>query len=448
MNRKLWQGGKAFKAGIEPNRIMSEDDLDTDSYLIDYEILTLLAFQVELFKERKIERKKSRAIIDCLLGIRGKYDSIPADYEDVHSFIQDIVDKKIGEDADDLRLLLSRNEEIHSDLRMFYRDHIISIQEKLYSLICSVKYMENKYDGTLPGYTHYRQAMPVSIKTYADFIASVMESKIYEFQGLLKDLSLSPLGYGSGFGNLLDIDWITLAKSLGFDSSVSNPLFLASRRPIDDFSILAALSSMMLDISRISQDLIFLSSEESGIFTLPPDYVTGSSLMPNKTNPDFLEIVQGYASTFAGNLAAVASNTINKLSGYHREFQIGKKLTIDSILKMEEIIVALSDMFSKISFNKEQSGQAIRNSTYATNFAAEKVLSGNAWRDSYSEAGKRIANNEQIPSSEVKSSIVIDKKRRDKIRLLIDGNRRRVNETIKNLVKEAGECVAQIQEIH
>ena len=448
MNRKLWQGGRAFKAGIEPNRIMSEDDVVLDGYLIDYEILTLLAFQVELFREGKIERKKSSAIINCLLEIRGKYDSIPTDYEDVHSFVQNIVDKKIGEDAENLRILLSRNEEIHSDLRMFYRDHIISIQEKLYSLICSVKEMENKFEGTLPGYTHYRQAMPVSVKTYADFIASVMENKIYEFQEVLKDLSTSPLGYGSGFGNLLDIDWSNLAESLGFNRSNLNPLFLASQRPIDDFNIMAALTATMLDISRISQDLIFLTSEELGIFTLPSDYVTGSSLMPNKMNPDFLEIVEGFASTFAGNLAAIASNTINKLSGYHREFQIGKKLTIDSIMKIEEIILALSDMFSKISFDKERASVAIQNSSYATYYAAEMVKSGDAWRDSYSEAGKRIADNDKIPVSNVKSFLAIDKKRLDTLKFLIEENLRKVNESKENLLREAEECAAQIQETH
>jgi argininosuccinate lyase len=165
-------------------------------------------------------------------------------------------------------------------------------------------------------------------------------------------------------------------------------------------------------------------------------------------NPDFLEIVEGFASTFAGNLAAIASNTINKLSGYHREFQIGKKLTIDSIMKIEEIIVALSDMFSKISFDKERAGKAIQNSSYATNYAAEMVKSGNAWRDSYREAGKRIADNDKIPVSNVKSFLSIDKKRLDALKFLIEENLRKVNESKENLLREAKECAAQIQETH
>lgn len=442
MGKKLWNGGNADDPNTNPVDIISSDDIETDKTLIEYEIITLLAYQVELFRERKINKETSRKIIACLLGLRGKYNSIPGGFEDVHSFLQYLVTEQLHEDGANLRVLLSRNEEVHTDLRLFYRDQLITIQEGLLNLINKIKGLEQRCDGVIPGYTHYRQAMPVSIKTYTDAIACTMEKKIYEIQNLKDSLSGSPLGYGSGFGNLMQIDWEKTAYLLGFARFERNPMFSASERVIDDFRVLSTLTSVMIDMSRICQDIIFYSSDELGIFAIPGGFATGSSLMPNKRNPDFLEVLEGYSALFSGNLTTIIFNSINKLSGYHREFQIGKRVVVDTLLKFQVLISSLALFFSKLTFNAERSNQVIQNSIYATHYASSLLGSGLNWTESYTKTGERVRANDPLQKVDIEPVIVIDEKRIKQLKTLISTNRNAVEAAKVNLLEEARRCLS------
>ncbi|EQD29709.1 argininosuccinate lyase, partial [mine drainage metagenome] len=146
-----------------------------------------------------------------------------------------------------------------------------------------------------------------------------------------------PMGLGSGYGSLSPVSFDQIAKYLGFDAGPKNPVAAAFYRGFDDIDVSSLLVKIMIFYSRISADMILYSSGSTPFLILPESFLTGSSLMPNKRNPDFLEMVQGYASQLTADFAASAAILANRNTGYHREFQVSKDRTVHNILLVESI---------------------------------------------------------------------------------------------------------------
>ena len=167
-----------------------------------------------------------------------------------------------------------------------------------------------------------------------------------------------PLGYGSGYGSPIPVDKKAIALRLGFQDTFNNPVHGSSLRGMDDMEVAFLEVKIMTAISRIAQDLISFSSEESGFVSLPQGFTTGSSLMPNKRNPDFLEMLQGYSSEALGKLTTSISILMNKGTGYHREFQLSKDKVIAYTVRIIDILKALKMLFSGIEI--ESSDRSLR----------------------------------------------------------------------------------------
>ncbi|HKJ96632.1 MAG TPA: lyase family protein, partial [Thermoplasmataceae archaeon] len=165
---------------------------------------------------------------------------------------------------------------------------------------------------------------------------------------------------------------------------------------------------LLLNISRISQDLIMFSGDEMPVFTLPEGFVTGSSLMANKRNPDFLEMVQGYTSEIIGKFNSLLGMVANKSSGYHRDFQISKKILVNIFQRVKMILDPLPDFFSGLTVNSGAAGLSIKNSSYATANAKAMFSLGASWKDSYSQVGKRILEGEKLDEIKPGSILSVD----------------------------------------
>jgi argininosuccinate lyase len=250
----------------------------------------------------------------------------------------------------------------------------------------------------MPGYTHYRQGMPITFQTYLDFIKNIFVYNFDKINKAINELKELPLGYGSGFGSMSDADFTEVASYLGMEKNIKNPLFSFMLYPDNYITVMSIINSFLIDISRIFQDMIIFSGDEMKIMELPPGYVTGSSLMPNKVNPDFLEIFQGYAAKSVSVMNLLYSGVINKTTGYHRDFQVLKDEVIPFMVELKSILAGFPELFSGIKFNNGASEKILGNSIYATYNSKLNFNSTGNWKESYRMVGDMIKSGNELKS--------------------------------------------------
>jgi argininosuccinate lyase len=404
--KKIWASGASDDSLPYLNRLMVDDDIRTDRNMVDYEVLSLVAYHLQIMKQDLIPRYESVRILHALAEIYSTDPDLSADLEDVHGNVEAMVIEKAGVSGKNLRLFLSRNEQIQTDILLFTRHHLLNIAWECAGIAEIILAKRDEIKGVMPGYTHYRQGMAVSSVTYMDYLASIFYNRSKKMLDALHGNEILPLGYGSGFGSLSGVDFKEVASLLGLKRGDVNPMYLASQRGMDELNSIFQLSLMMLELSRISQDFILMSGDEMPVFILPAGFTTGSSLMANKRNPDFLEMTQGYAAEIAGKISGVIMTVISKSSGYHRDFQLVKKELVDSFLLAEDILAAAGRFFSGIEFNPKGSRSIVQNSSYATANAHKLFREGKTWKDSYSAVGEMVRNGktlEEIDPEEIRS---------------------------------------------
>ncbi len=388
---KIWSGGVSEEAGKDLSDIMTVVDTQIDSMLLDYEIVSLLAYQLQLRKESLISAEDSDIILSGLLRLFGNKVTIDPAVEDVHGFVEEYLKGNGGNAYKNLRIFLSRNEQSHMDIKSFYIDHLLKISQYLTTLSETMMTRKVDFSGAMPGYTHNRQAMPIMISTYFDYFSRIFLDMSLDALDISEKFSvISPLGYGSGFGSLSPIDFKIVAKSLGFKSNAQNPMAGSFYRGIDDLDVSTLLLRIMIFLSKISQDFISFSAGDAAFIILPDGFSTGSSLMPNKRNPDFLEMVQGYASESIGRCVSTATILMNKGSGYHREFQVSKDKTIEFVILCEKILNHLQDFMSEFKIDEKKARNSMENSINATAEAFFIFQSGKSWKDSYAVVGEKV----------------------------------------------------------
>ncbi len=393
---KIWSGGAAEEGDVDLSEIMTAEDNRVDSRLVRYEILGLIAYHLELALSNVIKKDDSSEILRSLLALLNEDFMGEGSYEDVHSAVESKVNEKT-ESGKNLRLFISRNEQSHTDIRSFYLDVLLDISKALAGIAEEAKKISVPADGYMAGYTHNRQAMPVSFSTYLDYISASFADASEEALVLFnKQKKTCPFGYGSGYGSPVKVDFNAVALRLGYDGTFSNPVLEASRRGLDDLDISFLIARIMTLISRISQDFMNYSSDESAILDIPPGFSTGSSLMPNKRNPDYLEMLQGYCAEAVSGLSMAASILANRSTGYHREFQLSKDRTMESAIMTLKILKTFTSFIGRISFSKEESARKLLNSTFATDTAMDLFNGGTGWKDAYLAVGEKLKKGEML----------------------------------------------------
>ncbi len=427
---KIWSGSASPEAGNDSYKIMLEKDIKVDKYLIKYEILSLMAYNLDIYKKNIIKKDESITTLKELLNLYDRNIELDPNLEDVHGNIENIVIKETNGKSKNLRMFLSRNEQVHTDVTMFLRDILIKYEETIYN---TLKKLENiDQNGIMPGYTHYRQGMPVTYKTYIDFIENIFVYNFNKIHSIIKEINDLPLGYGSGFGSMSDANFEDVASYIGMTHKNKNPLFSFMLYADNYEMVISAVNSFLIDISRIFQDMIIFSGDEMKILDLPAGFVTGSSLMPNKVNPDFLEIFQGYAAKSISIMNLIYSSVINKTTGYHRDFQIIKDEVIPFLVELDGVMNGLPDLFSGLKFNADNSMKILNNSIYATYNSKQEFKSGSNWKESYIKTGNKIKNG--IPLETYIPEDVTSFENFDFIKNMLDTDINNRNDGIKNLL--------------
>jgi len=388
---KIWAGGIQKDHNIDSTAAFVRRDIEAEGYLMKYEILSLIAYHLDLAQSGITRKEESKCMISTLISLLHGGLKIDPEQEDVHTAVENAVMERCGDMCHNVRLFLSRNEQVHANVLMFTIERCHSIISILLDSIRSLNGRE--FRGMLPGTTHFMPAMPVTAATYSNYIENSLELAIRSIDRSLADVLVLPYGYGSGYGSPNSGKLNTMSEMIGIGPVLRNPMLASSLYQITIMQISASLAGLSIALSRMAMDLI--EYYRDGYVSLPEEFTTGSSLMPNKRNPDYLELLQGMASFASSVTIMSAMTTMNKTSGYHRDFQMIKDSYVEMLNYMEEAILQLPDLFKGIRFEITDPA-LLPDSIFATGNAWEEFAYTHDWKQSYANTGRKIRENRDL----------------------------------------------------
>ncbi|BAT71864.1 argininosuccinate lyase [Thermosulfidibacter takaii ABI70S6] len=390
---KLW-GGR-FKEKIDDFIEQYTESISYDSRLYKEDIRGSIAHCEMLVKQGIISQEEGNKIIEALKEIEREIDEkgVDADpsYEDIHTYIESKLREKISDLAGKLHTARSRNDQVVLDERLFLRKEIRFIEKLISDLqLALVKRAYEEVDTILPGFTHLQHAQPVSLGFHLLAYYEMLERDRTRFLDCLKRMNQCPLGSCALAGTTLPIDRFYVAEKLGFDGVTPNAMDTVSSR---DFIVefLAAASILMVNLSRFCEEMVLWSSSEFSFVELSDEVCTGSSIMPQKKNPDVAELTRGKTGRVIGDLIALLVTLKGLPLSYNRDLQEDKEPFFDAVDTVKGALKAVRIMVEGAKFNRERMREmALEGFTDATDVADYLVRKGVPFRKAHEIVGKMV----------------------------------------------------------
>jgi argininosuccinate lyase len=396
----MMAGKKLWEKGYKPNREIEEftvgDDYILDQKLLKYDCKASIAHARMLAKIGIITRADSEKLVKELenvskLAERGEF-TVEKEQEDSQTAIENWLTEKLGDLGKKLHTGRSRNDQVLTVMRLYEKDGLKECIQLAKSYIQALNAFIYKYgEIALPGYTHTRKAMPSSVKLWTGALVDSMQDNIRLMEGALCLIDQSPLGTGAGYGSPIKLDREYTAKELGFASVQQNPIYAQLSRGKFEATVLHALSQIMFDFNRMATDLILFSMPEFGYYELPDEFTTGSSMMPNKKNPDVLEMLRAKYHIVVSLESQVKCISSSLPTGYNRDMQLTKGPLIKGFEITKQGLKAASLLFRSLKVNKERCRKAMTEDIYATEKAYKLVEKGVPFRDAYKQVSKELS---------------------------------------------------------
>ncbi len=389
---KLWSG----RFTTELNSLAEEfnDSLPFDRAMYRQDITGSVAHCKMLGKCNIIDGGECDAICAALLGILadiddGKLEVVGA--EDIHSFVENELVRRVGDVGKKLHTARSRNDQVATDVRLYLRDCIDKTTGLLKSLVTALieKADEEKHTA-MPAYTHMQKAQPTTLGHYLCAYANMFLRDAQRLKDCRKRVNVLPLGSGACASTTFPIDREYTAKLLGFDGIVQNSLDGVSDR---DFAIeyLSCATQIMLHLSRMNEEFVYWSGEEFGFISLPDEYSTGSSIMPQKKNPDVNELLRGKCGRVVGDLTAMITIMKGLPLAYNKDMQEDKEPLFDADKTLELSLRVFIGFMQKVRFDRERmSRAAVGGFSCATECADYLASKGLPFRSAHEITGKIV----------------------------------------------------------
>ena len=391
---KLWQ--KDYKLNEEIENFTVGNDFLLDKELVKYDVLGSIAHATMLNKINIIDnnelQKLKKTLIEILeLDKKNKFE-IKQEDEDVHTAIENYLTKKLGNLGKKIHTARSRNDQVLTALRLYEKEELKEIKTLLGQYKDSLLTITKKYGKIkIPGYTHMQKAMPTDVKTWLGSFISSIEDNLKLLDAAYSIIDKSPLGSAAGFGiPSIKINKKMTASLMGFSEAMSNPMYAQLSRGKLEATILHLLSQIMLDLNKLSTDLMLFNMQEFGFISLPKDFCTGSSIMPQKKNPDVLELVRAKYHVVLGEEFKVKSMISNLISGYNRDLQLTKEPVISSLEIVKSCIKMMVLTVSKIKIDEKKCEEALTKELYATEEAHKLVKKGIPFREAYKKVSRKF----------------------------------------------------------
>lgn len=396
--QKLW-GGR-FSGATDPLMDLYNASLPYDKKMYAQDLEGTRVYTMGLEKIGLITPDELKEIHRGLEIIKdewanGKFIEKNGD-EDIHTANERRLGEIIGKNiSGKVHTGRSRNDQVATDMRLYVRDELTKISKILKTLIeTMIKRAENEIDILMPGYTHLQRAQPIRWSHWISMYATYFTEDYKRLLQIIDRLNVSPLGCGALAGHPYGIDREFLAKELKFNGCIGNSLTAVSDR---DFVVETMFwsSLFMNHISRFSEDLIIYSSGEFGFIQLADAYSTGSSLMPQKKNPDSLELLRGKSGRVFGNLAGFMMTLKSIPSTYNKDMQEDKEPLFDAMLTIEHSILIATGVISTLKPNKEKMESSLSMDMLATDLADYLVRKGVPFRETHHISGECVRKAEE-----------------------------------------------------
>jgi len=392
---KLWK--KDYEVNKEIEKFTVGNDFLLDKRLVKYDCIASIAHAKMLHKIGLLSKNDlAKAVkglneIISLLG-KGKFD-IKQEQEDCHTAIEEYLTKKYGDVGKKIHSCRSRNDQVLTALRLYEKEELDGLMALLLGLKKSLDGAIAKYGNVnLPGYTHMQNAMPTDVATWLGCFVSAIDDDIKLADSAYGLIDQSPLGSAAGYGvPVFDIDKKMTASLMGFGNVMENPIYCQHSRGKFEAVVIGVMSQIMYDLNKLSTDLILFSMKEFGLVKLPKEFCTGSSIMPQKKNPDVLELVRAKYHVVLGEEFKVKSLIGNLMSGYNRDLQLTKEPLFKSIDIVKDCTAMMALVVSGIKFDEAKCKAAMSEELYATEEAYKLVKKGMPFRDAYKTVGKKFS---------------------------------------------------------
>ena len=369
--------------------------LSFDSKLYKQDITGSMAHASMLAKQGIIEEQEKEEILkglkSILEDIENKKLKFTEEYEDIHSFVEANLIDRCGDVGKKLHTGRSRNDQVALDMKMYVRDEIGEIDLLLKELLTSIyKIMSENVHTYMPGFTHLQKAQPVTLAHHFGAYFEMFKRDRSRLADAKKRLNLCPLGSGALAGTTYPLDRAYTAEVLGFDGPTLNSMDSVADR---DYLIetLSALSTVMMHLSRFCEEIIMWNSNEYRFVEIDDGYSTGSSIMPQKKNPDIAELVRGKTGRVYGALISILTTMKGIPLAYNKDMQEDKEFTFDAIDTVKGCIALFNGMISTMVFNKDNMEKSAKNGfTNATDAADYLVNNGVPFRDAHGIVGRLV----------------------------------------------------------
>jgi argininosuccinate lyase len=388
----LWSG--RFEDAPDPAAFGFGVSFGFDRALFEDDIAGSIAWAEALGASSVLSADDTQAIVSGLRAIldEGRRDPayLSGDDEDVHSFVERKLIERIGDAGRRLHTGRSRNEQVSLDLRLYLRRRIPALQSGVVRLVAAcADQAERAGDALMPSYTHLRRAQPVLVAHFFLAHAAALRRDHARLASAGDEADALTLGSGAVAGTSYPVDTAQLARALGFSRVVRNSMDASSDR---DFvaSFLYATSLAMVHLSRLAEDLVIFTGEEHGFFELADASATGSSMMPQKKNPDPLELVRGKAGRAIGRMTGWLATMKGLPSGYNKDLQEDKEAVFDSETTLTVSLAATHAVVARLSLNAERATQAASGLLLATDVADYLVSRGMPFRRAHEVVGGMV----------------------------------------------------------
>lgn len=401
---KLWQKDKdslqevtGFTTGL---------DREMDLFLAPYDVLGSLA-HIAMLESIGLLKKDELTILTAALKdiyrqIQKGDFKIEEGVEDIHSQVELLLTKRLGDVGKKIHSGRSRNDQVLLDLKLYLRHELKAVTDLVvvfFELL--IKKSEEHKDKLMPGYTHLQLAMPSSFGLWFGAYAESLVDDVITLHAAYQVVNKNPLGSAAGYGSSFPLDRKMTTSLLGFDDLNYNVVYAQMGRGKTERIVASALGNVAATLGKLSMDACLFLNQNFGFISFPDELTTGSSIMPHKKNPDVFEIIRARCNQLVALPNSIAMGTANLPSGYHRDLQLLKEMLFPAIQQLKQCLQMAHLMISNISVKND----ILKDEKYKFLFSVEEVnklvLSGVPFRDAYKQVGMDIEQGKYNPSATV-----------------------------------------------
>lgn len=386
MSSLIWDKGsssvdqtiQAFTAG---------DDIILDRQLIRYDIRASVAHVRALANIDVLNKEEAHDLVQTLQELDASIEAgdfqLDERFEDGHSAIEAYLTEKLGDTGKKVHTGRSRNDQILVAQRLFLRDGLDGLQDLCLDIADScLKRAEESVDIPMPGYTHLQRAVPSSLGMWFAGYCEAFLDNAHLATSTRRWLNTNPLGTAAGYGVNLPLDRDSTSRELDFERLQLNPIYAQNSRGKFELQAVMAFLQALLDLRRLAWDLSLFTTAEFAFVDLPDAYTTGSSIMPNKRNPDVVELLRAATSPAIGALNELLS-LLSLPAGYHRDLQNTKGPVLRALHSGRRALSLVPDLVTELTFRPQKMEEAIDGPMHATDRAVELTAAGIPFRDAY-----------------------------------------------------------------